>query len=45
MPELLRARGDFNASEYEKWAEIYYQVLVFVRILFGEQYLTSYKLK
>ena len=28
--ELLRAWGDLNASEYEKWAEINYQILVFI---------------
>ena len=38
----LRAGGDFNASEYEKWAEIYYQVLV---LIFEEQVLTPFKRK
>ena len=40
--KLLRARGDSNAIEYKKWAEIYYQVSV---LSFGEQGLTPYKLK
>ena len=40
--QLLRARGDLNAIEYKKWAEIYYQVSV---LIFGEQGLTPYKLK
>ena len=40
--QLLRARRDFNAIEYKKWAEIYYQVSV---LIFGEQGLTLYKLK
>ena len=39
--KLLRARGDFNASENDKWAEIYYQIS---RLIFGEQGLTPYKL-
>ena len=28
--KLLRARGDFNAIEYKKWAEIYYEVSVLI---------------
>ena len=40
--QLLRARGDFTAIEYKKWAEIFYQVSV---LIFGEQGLTPYKLK
>ena len=40
--QLLRPRGDFNAIEYKKWAEIYYQISV---LTFGEQRTTPYKLK
>ena len=32
--KLLGARGDFNASDYKKWAEIYYEVSV---LIFGGQ--------
>ena len=38
--QLQRATGDL--IEYEKWAEIYYKVLV---LILGEQGLTPYKLK
>ena len=40
--KLLIARSDFNASEFKKWAEIYYQ---YSMLIFGEQGLTPYKLK
>ena len=40
--QSLGARGDFNAIEYKKLAEIFYQ---FVVLIFGEQGLTPYKLK
>ena len=40
--KILRARGNFNASENQNWADIYYQVSV---LIFGEQGLTPFKLK
>ena len=40
--KLVGAGGEFNASEYKKWAEIYYQVSA---LIFGEQGLTAYNLK
>ena len=40
--QLIGARDDCNAIEYEKWAEIYHQVSVLIT---GEQRYTPYKLK
>ena len=42
MYKITKARGDFNAIEYKKRAETYYQVSI---LIFGEQGLTPYKLK